>query len=121
MATAKFCICGRGIMSGGNCAACGRNERYKPKPKTTKQRGYGWDWQQLSARYRTNNPLCEDCLQSGKVVPADEVHHIQPIADAPHLRLAIENLVAVCKDCHRRRHDTHGDHGTETMANARQR
>jgi 5-methylcytosine-specific restriction endonuclease McrA len=35
---------------------------------------------------------------------AEEVHHIVPICEAPHLRLDVKNLVALCKKCHRKRH-----------------
>jgi 5-methylcytosine-specific restriction protein A len=72
--------------------------------KTTKQRGYGADWKDLSERYRAQYPLCEDCLKEGKVTPSSEVHHIVPISDDPSLRLTWTNLVALCNNCHNVRH-----------------
>jgi 5-methylcytosine-specific restriction protein A len=100
-----FCSCGRGILTDGKCQACGRSKTWKPRKKTTKEAGRGHDWRTLSERYRANNPLCEDCLGEGRVTPAEEVHHIQSIQSAPELRLAIENLVSICKKCHRKRHE----------------
>lgn len=52
--------------------------------------------------------LCEDCLKKGLTVPAEEVHHItfitpQNIND-PKITLNHENLVALCRECHRKRH-----------------
>jgi 5-methylcytosine-specific restriction protein A len=44
------------------------------------------------------HPLCELCEQAGKLIPADEVHHILPVADGgTH---AESNLQALCKPCH---------------------
>ena len=89
-----FCQCG-GIKGSCDC---------KPVKQTTKQRGYGHDWRKLSERIRKEKPLCEDCLEKGKTKPATEVHHIKPISQAPHLRLAYSNLKALCSDCHDARH-----------------
>lgn len=52
--------------------------------------------------------LCEDCYKKGKITPAEEVHHIrfltpQNIND-PNVTLNWKNLVALCRECHRRRH-----------------
>jgi 5-methylcytosine-specific restriction enzyme A len=100
-----FCKCGKGIVSGGICPACGTNRNNKTRTKTTKQAGRGHDWRTLSERYRAHHPLCVDCLGDGVVTPAQEVHHIQPIEIAPELRLDWDNLVSLCKKCHRKRHN----------------
>ena len=91
-----FCQCG-GIK--GQCGCKTRTAR-----KTTKERGYGNDWRKLSEAYRASQPLCEDCLGRDKVKPCTEVHHIEPISKAPHLRLEPSNLVVLCKECHEQRH-----------------
>ena len=53
--------------------------------------------------------LCERCLENGgKIVPADEVHHIirltpQNVND-PRITLNWDNLEALCEECHRNEH-----------------
>jgi len=52
--------------------------------------------------------LCVDCMKSGKVTPAEEVHHIIPltpenITDAS-ITLNMDNLVSLCRECHKARH-----------------
>lgn len=92
-AMARLCRCGAIVDK--HC------ERCKPQhAKTTKQRGYGNDWRKLSLHKRTIDPLCEHCLSHGKTTPATEVHHIIPIASAPHLRMDTDNLMSVCHACH---------------------
>jgi|GEM_PF-607710 len=66
----------------------------------TKERGYGWDWQKLRTILIGERPVCERCGQS----PTKELHHIVPIADAPHLRLEPANIRALCKKCHAAAH-----------------
>ena len=66
----------------------------------TSARGYGSDWQRLSVRKRTINPLCEHCDRDGLTRPADHVHHIVPIEKDPRLRMKWSNLVSLCKYCH---------------------
>lgn len=96
----RFCHCGR-IAEACPCDRC---RKYEPKKKqhelTTKERGYGHDWRRLSERYRAENPLCERCRMKGRVEPATEVHHKQKIAEAPHRRLDVTNLISVCSECH---------------------
>jgi 5-methylcytosine-specific restriction endonuclease McrA len=98
----RFCKCGQ-VVGRDGCGTC-RKPRKQVEYKTTTQRGYGGDWQQLSERYRANYPLCEDCLKQGKVTPSSEVHHIVPIAVDPTQRLTWTNLVALCNTCHDGRH-----------------
>ena len=66
-------------------------------------------WQNCrEAVMRQAQGLCQDCLKEGKVVPAKEVHHIIPITARnihdPRITLNGENLVALCRECHRKRH-----------------
>ena len=99
---ARFCKCGA-VVDGG-CARCRTTPGTSTTYKTTKQRGYGADWKDLSERYRRNHPLCEDCLKDDKVTPASEVHHIVPISVDPTQRMTWSNLVALCTTCHDARH-----------------
>lgn len=52
--------------------------------------------------------LCEDCYKEGKVTPAEEVHHIKFLTpeniNDPNITLNYDNLVALCRECHRKRH-----------------
>lgn len=62
-----------------------------------------WKRAREAARIRDHN-LCQDCLQRGRVVFADTVHHIEPVRDAWHKRLQLDNLVSLCMTCHETRH-----------------
>lgn len=52
--------------------------------------------------------LCEDCMKEGRVTAAEEVHHIKFITpdniNDPNVTLNWDNLVALCRECHRKRH-----------------
>lgn len=52
--------------------------------------------------------LCEDCMKEGRVTAAEEVHHIKFITpeniNDPNVTLNWNNLVALCRECHRKRH-----------------
>jgi len=64
---------------------------------TTTQRGYGWDWQQISKLKRRQQPVCEVCRDA----LAEDVDHIRPFkgVDDP-LRTAWDNLRSICRPCH---------------------
>ena len=48
--------------------------------------------------------LCERCMEKGKVVPAEVVHHKIPLnsenVNDPDISLNPERLIALCHDCH---------------------
>lgn len=52
--------------------------------------------------------LCVDCLKRGKIIPAEEVHHIIPLTPENisdlNISLGSDNLVSVCRECHKARH-----------------
>ena len=76
---------------------------HKPRPQhklKTTERGYGWDWQQFRERIVRERPLCEDCLDEGKVSPTEEVHHMVKIKDAPHRKLDQSNVRCLCRPHH---------------------
>lgn len=80
-----------------------------------RQRAYqNSKWRRLRDDFIMLHPLCEDCLSKGKVVPADDIHHIRsPFRDGQinwALLMDPENLVALCKDCHGRRHAAEQGH-----------
>lgn len=67
-------------------------------------------WRDLRNYYIKLHPLCERCLESGKVTPAEHVHHIIPFltgstkADKIRLLTNQENLMSLCYECHRQIH-----------------
>jgi 5-methylcytosine-specific restriction protein A len=93
-----LCHCGAMRKRGERCSKC---RPAKADNKTTAERGYDWQWRQLSERIRKDRPLCEHCLAKGKVWPATECHHKIKIKDAPHLRLDPDNIMSVCSACHK--------------------
>ena len=96
----KLCPCGAVTDARGkSCDKCGRGK--KRATQGTTKAGYDGAWKNLSVRYREEHPLCEQCAKSGIATPADEVHHIVPITEAPWLRLEWNNLMALCVPCHR--------------------
>ena len=52
--------------------------------------------------------LCVDCMQYGYFTPAEEVHHIIELTpdniNDPSITLNPDNLVSLCKECHKKRH-----------------
>lgn len=62
------------------------------------KRRYGYKWKRIRDRHIKQHPLCEKCKEKGRLTPAEEVHHILPLAcggtnDA-------SNLMSLCKSCH---------------------
>ncbi|GHV27007.1 hypothetical protein FACS18948_3670 [Clostridia bacterium] len=71
-------------------------ERYDRPPDTWKL--YGRSWRAVRRRFLTEHPLCEECERRGRLVPAHEVHHKNPLRDGgTHDPM---NLAALCKPCH---------------------
>ena len=52
--------------------------------------------------------LCQDCLKEGRYTPAEEVHHIEPLTpeniNSPSISLNPDNLISLCRECHKKRH-----------------
>lgn len=70
--------------------------KFQRDPQTNKR--YGRAWKRIRDRYIKAHPLCEQCKQSGRVVAAEEVHHILPLSQGGGNET--ENLMALCKPCH---------------------
>ena len=67
-------------------------------------RGYDREWSKLKRQYQAANPLCELCLEQSRTTPAQLVHHVIPIHDAPQLRLVWSNLQSLCAQHHQEVH-----------------
>ena len=58
-------------------------------------------------------PLCERCLELGKVTPAHSVHHVCVFGSCPteeerwYWFLNYNNLISVCQECHNEIHNKH--------------
>lgn len=69
-------------------------------------------WKQLRATIVSRDGgLCVDCMKKGLIVPAEEVHHIIELTpeniNDPDIVLNADNLVSLCRECHRARHGEH--------------
>ena len=72
--------------------------RYQRDPDTSQR--YGRAWRRIRAQYIQAHPLCEQCEKEGRLTPAEEVHHILPLANGgTHDEMY---LMALCKGCHSR-------------------
>lgn len=74
----------------------------KPVPPwlTDRDDGYPGDWEQISLEYRKKiGFICEDC---GEYAPDGHVHHDVPVSRGGSS--SVDNLMFLCKDCHKRRH-----------------
>ena len=92
--------------SGGKCGRCGHETRQTWEDDKRRgsriDRGYDEAWIKLRAKKIATDPWCEEHLEQGELVPAEEVHHIMPFdgLDDP-LRLDWDNLRSLCKPCHK--------------------
>ena len=72
--------------------------RYQRNPDTYKR--FGYRWRKVREAYISKHPLCELCEQQGRLVPAEEVHHIKPWAEGGGDE--DDNLQSLCTSCHSR-------------------
>lgn len=93
-----ICNVCRGLKYNGVCNRCG--QKRAKHSRTTRERGYGFDWQKFRANYLSDHPLCMDCNAEGIATAATEVHHRQKIKDRPDLKTEPENCMALCRKCH---------------------
>jgi 5-methylcytosine-specific restriction endonuclease McrA len=71
------------------------------------------NWQACRAYvWKRDGGLCVDCKKKGMITPAEEVHHVIPLTAEnvkdPNVSLNPENLVSLCRECHKNRHGTIG-------------
>lgn len=67
---------------------------------SSSERGYDADWQRFRRYFLSRHPLCSDCQSEGRLSTANEVHHVEKVADNPARRLDSTNCMALCKPCH---------------------
>ena len=70
-------------------------------------RKYGRAWKRIRDRYMDAHPLCEQCQREARLVKAEQVHHIKPLAEGgDHSE---NNLMSLCSSCHAKIHAERGD------------
>ena len=68
-------------------------------------------WKNLRKVKLQSNPVCEMCLEAGKISPTEEIHHITPILSGKDelemmdLAFNYDNLISLCKECHHKIHN----------------
>lgn|SRR5574344_86512 len=76
-------------------------------------------WKQIRRTFLSAHPLCQRCEAEGMVTPAREVHHIHPVECEITFRekeiaaYDLNNLMALCHDCHVKTHIEMGRCGKE--------
>lgn len=67
-------------------------------------------WSKLRKAKLIDSPLCEVCLNKGRITPAEHIHHIiSPFkvpegSDRATLFYDYNNLCSICAECHGRIH-----------------
>ena len=81
-------------------------------------------WRKLRLDYLKTHALCSDCLANGVVKAAEDIHHIKSPFNYETgeintaLGLDENNLVALCKECHQKRHAKENNISPEELLNA---
>ena len=72
-------------------------------------------WKDLREYMVMTHPLCEDCLEEGRITPTEDIHHVlspfqRGISEEEKAKRAYDenNLVALCRECHIKRHHPNG-------------
>lgn len=89
----------------GRCQQCNDVHSKEYESNRYKQHSESYDerWTKLSRAYRAQHLTCEMCEAKGIITQSVLVHHIKPIDEGGE-RLDVNNLQALCRDCHERHH-----------------
>lgn len=82
---------------------------HTPTREKTAARGYGSKWQTARAAFLKKHPLCCRCAETGHVVAATVVDHIEPHRGDKALFWDRSNWQPLCKTCHDRKTATEDD------------
>ena len=73
-------------------------------------------WRKMRDTYMKEHPICEKCLEKGKITPAVDIHHKRSPFQGGEVNYALlldyDNLMALCKDCHGEIHAAQQGHIT---------
>jgi len=88
------------LVTSGRCEKHKQaNREYDKHRGSSTERGYGARHRQIREVVRREEPLCRECLKSGKITPSNEMDHI----DGNPLNTRRDNLQMLCKACHSRK------------------
>lgn len=92
--------CGKIHPKGYVCHVEKKHYKYSYKESILRSKSA---WTEKSKQIREDaNYLCEVCKDKGIYNYRNiEVHHIEKLKDKPELWLDDDNLICLCKDCHR--------------------
>lgn len=95
--------CGALVFDGSGW--CDKHRKYRPGKfsdrhrASRQQRGYGAQWERVRKQVmQRDKGLCQVCMDTGRITAAVAVDHIQPKAEGGTDDL--ENLQAICAECH---------------------
>lgn len=88
-----------------------RRRRSRDGNLTTTQRGYGWHWQQLSARAIKLQPFCADCGSEHDLTTDHTVRAWQRVEAGKTVRL--RDVEVVCRRCNSERGAARGEKATD--------
>lgn len=97
------------------------NQRNEHTPnRELRQKYYNTtEWRKLREAYLKQHPVCEECLNKGKVTPAEDIHHrISPFKNGEcnkALLLDYNNLMSLCKKCHNMIHSKQNNPNYKTV------
>lgn len=88
------------------------HKQYKPRYTNVSAEYYRTKaWKDLRDWYLRRHPLCERCLEQGRITAAEHVHHKTPFLtgltkmDRMLLLTDPTNLMSVCIKCHKQIHN----------------
>ena len=103
-------VCGRSKLPGVPCECQrGRHRLYDKMQRDAARASFyhSGQWAQTQKAIKARAGGCDEYVKAteGRLVPADTVHHIEPLEDAPAAALALDNLILVSRRTHKRIHD----------------
>lgn len=114
-------MCGRLVPQGQRCECQkGRHKEYDKRRRDKQSAAFyhSLQWVRLQQAIKARAGGCDEYIKAteGRLVPANTVHHIEPVRDAPGKRLDADNLILVSPKTHRMIHDHYAMGETERTA-----
>jgi 5-methylcytosine-specific restriction protein A len=106
MPSKKICRCGKLIdVNEKLCPSCKKRrdlriKEYDKQRGSSYERGYDSRWRKYRKQFLKQNPLCVECLNKNKYMPATVVDHIIPHKGDVKLFWDTKNHQSLCKKCH---------------------
>lgn len=74
-------------------------QMYDSRRGSNTERGYGATHRKIREVVKREEPLCRECLKTGKITPSNEMDHI----DGNAWNTSRDNLEMLCSSCHSRK------------------